>query len=63
MGNSGTSLGFKVARILTFEDSGVSFQRSELYDAFRQTLSGASNLTVTDTEGRKWVIGVKGEES
>ena len=56
-------LGFKVARILTFEDSGVSFQRSELYDAFRQTLSGASNLTVTDTEGRKWVIGVKGEES
>ena len=56
-------LGIKVASFNTFEDIGVSFQRSELYGAIRQALSGASNLTVTDTEGREWAIGVKGEES
>lgn len=56
-------LGLEVASFITFEDHGVSFQRSELYAGIRQRLSGASNLTVTDTDGRDWVLSDIGEDS
>lgn len=56
-------LGLEVASLITFEDYGVSFQRSELYAGIRQTLSGASNLTVTDTEGQEWRLSDMGEDS
>ena len=55
--------GIKLAPFLTFEDSGVSIQRSELYDVIRQVLSGESNLTVTDIDGREWRLANSGEES
>ena len=55
--------GLEVASFITFENSGVSFQRSELYAGIRQTLSGASNLTVADTEGQDWVLSDGGEDS
>ena len=56
-------LGFKVARILTFEDSGALIRRSELYEAIRQSLSGASELKVTDTDDRKWELIIERDQS
>ena len=43
--------------VLTFNnsnDSGVSVQRRELFEAIRKLFSGASETEVTDTDGRKW---------
>ncbi len=43
--------------VLTFNnsnDSGVSVQRHELFDAIRKIFSGASDTEVTDTDGRNW---------
>ena len=53
--------GLIVTPILTFEDSGESFQRSELYEAIRQSFSGASNVAVDDTKGREWQLKITGE--
>ena len=55
--------GFQMDALLVFDGSGASFTRSELYGAIRRTLSGESNLTVTDTEGREWRLSDEGEGS
>ena len=46
--------GFWEDAVLTFDDSGVSVQRHELFDAIRKIFSGESETEVTDTDGRKW---------
>lgn len=46
--------GFRADAVLSFSDSGVSFQRSNLFKAVRKILSGASVKEVTDTDGQKW---------
>ena len=46
--------GFITDPILSFTNSGVSFQRSSLYDAVRKVLSGAEEKKVTNTKGQKW---------
>ena len=46
--------GFIPDPILSFPNSGVSFQRSSLYDAIRKVLSGAVEKKVINTEGQKW---------
>ncbi|HHJ18761.1 MAG TPA: hypothetical protein ENJ84_02850 [Gammaproteobacteria bacterium] len=48
--------GFKVGAVLSFDDSGVSIQRSAFFDAIREILSGRSELDVTDTEDRVWKL-------
>ena len=48
---------------VVFDDSGRSIQRSELYDAIRQALSGNSDLEVIDTEGETWRLSVESEEN
>jgi len=46
--------GVKTDALLSFEDSDLSIQRTELFNAIREILSGTSELDVTDTEGRIW---------
>ena len=46
--------GFITDPILSFPNSGVSFQLSSLYDAVRKVLSGAVEKKVTSTKGQKW---------
>ena len=53
--------GLNVTPILTFEDSGESFQRAELYEAIRKFFSGASDMAVNDIEGREWQVKKTGE--
>ena len=48
--------GFKSDAVLAFGDSGVSIQRSALFDAIREILSGVSERCVTDTDDREWII-------
>lgn len=48
--------GFKADAVLAFGDSGVSIQRSALFDAIREILSGVSELDITDTEEREWKL-------
>ena len=55
--------GLKRDRLLVFDDSGPSIQRSELNDAIRQALSGGSELKVTDTDGRDWQLVVERDKS
>ena len=55
--------GFQMDALLIFDGSGGSFRRSELYAAIRQALSGGSNLTVTDTDGREWRLSEDGGEN
>ncbi|WP_205510241.1 HTH domain-containing protein [Paenibacillus elgii] len=47
---------------LTFNDSGLSIQCSELYDAIRCIFSGSSEMNITDTTGEKWVLQMRGKE-
>ena len=46
--------GFIPDPILSFPNSGVSFQRSSFYNAVRKVLSGAIEKKVINTEGQKW---------
>jgi len=46
--------GFTADAVLSFGDSGVSVQRSDLLDAVRKLFSDASEMEVIDTEGQKW---------
>ena len=48
--------GFTADAVLSFGDSGVSVQRSDLFDTVRKILSGASANEVTDTDGQKWKL-------
>ena len=49
--------------LLVFDESGPSIQRSNLYCAIRQVLSGESDVTVSDTEEREWNLVIDGEEN
>ena len=48
--------GFRSDAVLAFGDSGVSIQRSALFDAIREIFSGVSERCVTDTDDREWII-------
>ena len=48
--------GFKTEAVLDFGDSGVSIQRSAIFDAARKVLSGSPEVEVTDTVGNKWQL-------
>ncbi len=48
--------GFRTDAVIAFGDSGISIQRSELFDAIREILSGVAVLEVTDTDGRVWKL-------
>ncbi len=55
--------GFESDRLLVFDDSGTSFNRSELYNVVRQVLSDETGLEVTDTEGKDWRLVIEKGES
>ena len=42
--------------IIAFGNSGVSIQRSKLFDAIRDILSGASEVEVTDKDRQEWKL-------
>ena len=46
--------GFITDAVLTIGDSGVSFQRSRLFCAIRQSLADGAELLVTDSDDREW---------
>jgi len=48
--------------VISFGDSGISFQRSELYEAVRKFLSGALVKEVPDKNSQKWELQNIGEE-
>jgi len=48
--------------VISFGDSGISFQRSELYEAVGKFLSGALVKEVPDKNGQKWELQNIGEE-
>jgi len=47
---------FKTTSDISFGDSGVSVQRSILFEAVRKILSGTSTEEVTDKGGQKWEL-------
>ena len=51
-----SEFGFRTEAILDFGDSGVSIQRSTIFDAVRKVLSGSTEVEVTDTAGEKWKL-------
>ena len=48
--------GFKTDGVIAFKGSGVSIQRSVLFNAIREILSGVTKGRLTDTNGREWAI-------
>lgn len=48
---------------LSLSDSGPTIERSKLYSAIRQALSGVTDVTVADSEGREWRLNIDGEEN
>ncbi len=48
--------GFRADAVLSFGDSGVSVQRSDLFEAVRKIFLDASEEEVTDTDGQKWKL-------
>lgn len=46
--------GFAEDRIISFGDSGISIQSSNLFDAVRKVLAGASEKKVINKKGQKW---------
>ena len=42
---------------ITFGSSGISLQRSELFDAARAVLAGEARVSLIDTEGGTWSLG------
>ena len=48
--------GFKTEGVIALKDSGVSIQRSVLFNAIREILSGVTEGRLTDTNGREWTI-------
>lgn len=53
--------GVKPEAIITFRESGVSIQRSELFDAVRIVLGGEGTAELTDDEDRAWNLTNEGE--
>ena len=56
-------LGIERDCLVVLDDSGSSFNRTELYNAIRQVLSDETALVITDLEGKDWRLVVVGEES
>jgi len=54
--------GLSVDAVLSFGDSGVSIQRSELLEAIRKLYSEEGDIDVTDKEGQKWDLKINGDE-
>lgn len=54
--------GLESDAVLSFGDSGVSVQRSELYNAVRKVLSGESAVEVSDNNGQNLELKIIGEE-
>ena len=48
--------GFKTDVVIAFKGSDVSIQRSVLFNAIREILSGVTEGRLTDTNGREWTI-------
>lgn len=48
--------GFKTDGVIALKDSGVSIQRSVLFNAIREIFSGVTERRLTDTNGREWTI-------
>lgn len=48
--------GLEVEAAVAFGDTGVLIQRSEIFDAIRKILSGASEIEVIDSDGREWKL-------
>lgn len=42
--------------VISFGDSGISVQRSNLYDAIRKCFSGISKVELSDKHGQKWEL-------
>ena len=55
--------GFDRNRVLEFDESRTSFERTRLYDAIRQVLSDESESMVTDEHGKEWRLTVKRDGS
>ncbi len=53
--------GFKTDAVIMLNNSGVSFQRSDLFEAIRKSLSNVSELVVKDTEDREWNLSNEAE--
>ena len=51
-----SGFGFKTEAVLDFGDSGVSIQRSTVFDAARKVLSESPGVEVTDEAGKKWQL-------
>lgn len=48
--------GFKTEAVISFGTSGLSMQRSELFDAVRAVLAGTQEADLTDVDGRAWTL-------
>ncbi len=48
--------GFQTEAVIALGDSGLSIQRAELFDAVRTVLAGATEVEVTDADGRRWQL-------
>jgi hypothetical protein len=48
--------------VVTFDNHGVSFQRSVLYDVIRNMYAGVPERVIMDTEGREWIIKIQENE-
>ena len=48
--------GFTADSVIFFDGSGVSVQRSDLFNAVRKILSGASIKNLTDKDGQRWKL-------
>ena len=51
-----SEFGFRTEAVLDFGDSGVSIQRSTIFDAARKVLSGSPEVEMADTVGSKWKL-------
>ncbi len=52
----------KMEATIAFGSSGVSVQRSGLFDAIRTVLAGESPVVLTDAEGRTWSLTIDARE-
>lgn len=48
--------GFQTEAIIAFGDLGLSIQRSDLFAAVRDVLSGTPDAELTDVDGREWTL-------
>ncbi|MFB6475905.1 hypothetical protein ABER99_26730 [Paenibacillus glucanolyticus] len=55
--------GLSIDALLTFNTSDISFKRSELYDAIRETLNSLSPVAVLDKNGQVWELADKSDRN